>query len=457
MIKTFLITFIFYQTILFSKKIDFNAMAPLHVMHYNDSNLEEEKDWALFAKHLDEANTIGVDAISVDVWWGLVEKQNNVFHWSYYLKIFDMIIENSLDIIPIMSFHSFDPGENSKFRAPVPLWAWDLISKESGLGIQDLKYTSEDMDINKQHKYSNEYISLWADKWTLVQYSEFIREFIFVFKDYLPYFQEINISLGPTGELRYPSYNGHDGGKYPNRGRMQCFSKPAKDHFLKWMQEKYPAKTKFSDILVKSSEFKNNIKKQNYRSNPDIQNLFQWYNYSLMKHGNRVLKIAMELIPENISVGFKMPGIHWKIKDPKMARISEMTCGLINAKTLDGEEAYANSLKIVISDLPLERLIFHFTCIEQVNSTGINDFKTGYSRPEILVDEVITASKALGLIIKGENSLSKNLYNESAWLKINNILETKRLSGVTIMRVKDISKDNPLGFKQYKSVIKKNK
>ena len=80
---------------------------------------------------------------------------------------------------------------------------------------------------------------------------------------------------------------------------------------------KYQAKTKFSDILVKSSEFKNKIKEQNYRSNPDIQNLFQWYNYSLMKHGNRVLKIAMELIPENISVGFKMPGIHWKIKIQK--------------------------------------------------------------------------------------------------------------------------------------------
>ena len=80
MIKTFVITLIFHQTLLFSKKIDFNAMAPLHVMNYNDLNLEEEKDWALFAKHLDEANTIGVDAISVDVWWGFVEKQNNVFH-----------------------------------------------------------------------------------------------------------------------------------------------------------------------------------------------------------------------------------------------------------------------------------------------------------------------------------------------------------------------------------------
>ena len=456
MIKLFLITYIIYHNALFSEKIDFNAMAPLHVMHYNDSNLEENEDWVLFSKHLDEANSIGVDAISVDVWWGFVEKQNNNFYWSYYFKVFNLIIENNLDIIPIMSFHSFDPGENSKFKAPVPLWAWNLISKESGLTKQDLKYTSEDMDVYKKHKHSDEYISLWLDKWTLVQYSEFISEFISVFKDYHTYFQEINISLGPTGELRYPSYNGHDEGKFPNRGRMQCYSKPAQDHFLRWMQEKYPERKITSDILVESSELKNSLKKQNYRNNPEIQDLFEWYNYSLMEHGNRVLKVAMALIPQNISVGFKFPGIHWKIKDPILPRISEMTCGLINAKTLIGEDAYENSLKLVIKDLPLDRLIFHFTCIEQMNSTAPNDYMTGYSRPEVLVEEVSSASKKLGLLIKGENSLSKNLYNKSAWSKIENIFEAKRFSGITIMRVKDISKDNPLGHKQYMKLIKKN-
>ena len=456
MIKLFLITYIIYHTALFSEKIDFNAMAPLHVMHYNDSNLEENEDWVLFSKHLDEANSIGVDAISVDVWWGFVEKQNNNFYWSYYFKVFNLIIENNLDIIPIMSFHSFDPGENSKFKAPVPLWAWNLISKESGLTKQDLKYTSEDMDVYKKHKHSDEYISLWLDKWTLVQYSEFISEFISVFKDYHTYFQEINISLGPTGELRYPSYNGHDEGNFPNRGRMQCYSKPAQDHFLRWMQKKYPERKITSDILVESSELKNSLKKQNYRNNPEIQDLFEWYNYSLMEHGNRVLKVAMALIPQNISVGFKFPGIHWKIKDPILPRISEMTCGLINAKTLIGEDAYENSLKLVIKDLPLDRLIFHFTCIEQMNSTAPNDYMTGYSRPEVLVDEVSSASKKLGLLIKGENSLSKNLYNKSAWSKIENIFEAKRFSGITIMRVKDISKDNPLGHKQYMKLIKKN-
>ena len=51
-------------------------MAPLHIMHYHNSKIEEENDWILFGIHLKEAKRIGVEAISVDVWWGLVEIQN---------------------------------------------------------------------------------------------------------------------------------------------------------------------------------------------------------------------------------------------------------------------------------------------------------------------------------------------------------------------------------------------
>ena len=111
-------------------------MAPLHIMHYHNSKIEEENDWILFETHLEEAKRMGVDAISVDVWWGLVEEQNNQFDWSYYIRVFDMIISKDLDIIPIMSFHSFDPGKNAGFRAPIPDWVWELISKESGFKIR---------------------------------------------------------------------------------------------------------------------------------------------------------------------------------------------------------------------------------------------------------------------------------------------------------------------------------
>ena len=68
--------------------------------------------------------------------------------------------------------------------------------------------------------------------------------------------------------------------------------------------------------------------------------------------------------------------------------------------------------------------------------------------------EVSSAASELGLKIKGENSLTNNLYKNSAWLKIKEILSYKKLSGVTIMRLQDITKHNSLGNEQYKELIK---
>lgn len=437
--------------------MNFNAMAPLHVMHYYDPNIEESKDWDLLRKQLIECKEMGIDAISVDVWWGLVEKKNNKFDWEYYFKIFKEITSNNLDIIPIISFHSFDPGINSNFRAPLPDWIWQYISEESGLDIIDLKYNSEDIDENGVYKISDEYISLWVNEWAIPEYQDFISEFVFTFEDYFKYFQEINISLGPTGELRYPSYNNHDGGAYPNRGRMQCFSKPAKSDYFEWLKENKSKKNLSTSSFIESNNLKTILENEDYLNNNDIKDLFEWYNYSLMNHGNKMLKMALGIIPENIPIGFKIPGIHWRIKDPKMPRISEMTCGLINSRSLNGSLAYFNSLGIVLKDLPVERLILHFTCIEQKNPVPSADISTGYSRPEDLVAEVSSAAKDLSIKLKGENSLAKNLYKSSSWRKIEEVISNENYSGVTIMRVGDITEKNPIGKSQYKKIIKKLK
>ena len=45
-----------------SEKMDFNAMAPLHIMHYNNPDLEEREDWDLFSTHLEDCKKIGIDA-----------------------------------------------------------------------------------------------------------------------------------------------------------------------------------------------------------------------------------------------------------------------------------------------------------------------------------------------------------------------------------------------------------
>ena len=53
----------------------FNAMAPLHIMHYLNPKLEQQEDWELFREQLSECQSLWIDAITVDVWWGLVEKK----------------------------------------------------------------------------------------------------------------------------------------------------------------------------------------------------------------------------------------------------------------------------------------------------------------------------------------------------------------------------------------------
>ena len=433
----------------------FNAMAPLHVMHYLDPKIEDDNDWRLFRRQLVECHRMGIDAITVDVWWGSVEKDgNNIFDWEYYHKIFTEIISQDLDIIPILSFHSFDPGPESAFRAPVPDWVWSYLAHESGLKIIDLKYVSEDLGENENPLFSNEFVSLWVDDWVMPQYIEFMEEFLNEFQNYLHNFQEINISCGPTGELRYPSYNSHDGGKYPNRGRMQCYSDPAIQDYVDWLKKvnEGDGVTINSPSLVLPNDFKLAIKNEDYFNN-NIKTLFQWYNLSLMNHGNRMLNACLKIFPKSIPIGFKIPGIHWLIADPKMPRISEMTCGLIDGSKLDGELAYYNSLAIVLKDLPLERIILHFTCLELDNAGPNLDSIKHYSRAKDLVYDVSSAAAKLGVNIKGENALSKSLKNQAAWLRIRSALLNGDYSGITILRMNDVTFGNSLGNKEYGKII----
>lgn len=93
---------------------------------------------------------------------------------------------------------------------PIPNWIWTHYQNTDAT---ELMYKSE------QGNYSKEYVSLWADEHVLPQYEEFMQEFATQYRDIAHRFEEINISMGPAGELRYPSYNQHDSGtNFPARG-----------------------------------------------------------------------------------------------------------------------------------------------------------------------------------------------------------------------------------------------
>ena len=56
-------------------------------------------NWGAFTNDLNAVKAYGVDAVSVDVWWGLVEASgDNQFSWGYYDQLFATITNAGLDV-----------------------------------------------------------------------------------------------------------------------------------------------------------------------------------------------------------------------------------------------------------------------------------------------------------------------------------------------------------------------
>jgi beta-amylase len=93
------------------------VMAPLHM---------SEAELAQFESLLDEAKGIGVTAVSVDVWWALVETTGDQqFDSSYYDQVFQKIRGKGFKIVPILAFHKCGGGPGDTCDIPLPTWVWD--------------------------------------------------------------------------------------------------------------------------------------------------------------------------------------------------------------------------------------------------------------------------------------------------------------------------------------------
>ena len=174
-------------------------------------------------------------AVSVDVWWGLVEATGDQhFDWRYYDQVFQKIRGKGLKIVPIMAFHQCGAGPGDDCDIPLPQWVWDHFTAV-GLSANDLKYESETGTVQ------DDAIAPWATEHpaVLAQFHEFLKAFAQHFAPHAGEFLEINISLGPTGQLRYPAYNYRDGWRYPDRGNFQAYSDLAQAHFRRWALAKY--------------------------------------------------------------------------------------------------------------------------------------------------------------------------------------------------------------------------
>lgn len=434
-----------------AKTFTANVMAPLLV-----------EDRAEFRRQLAVAKQIGVDGVSVDVWWGLVEQSGDQqFNWHYYDNIFADIRAAGLKIVPIMAFHQCGGNVGDDCDIPLPAWIWQHFTK-AGISATDLQYQSE------FGNRSVETLSLWADQWVLAQYSEFMQAFAARYAALAIHISEINISMGPAGELRYPSYNSHDGNRtaYPSRGGFQAYSALAVADFRSAMQQKYQqigqlnlawhsAHTDFSQLMP-PSDGDLFIRSGAQFDTAYGRDFIRWYHDALLAHGQRMLDSALAAFNNELAVvelGFKIPGIHWKMAASDHSRRSaELAAGLIASDSPYLSEngfGYAGIIALAAHYAMQPRgVILHFTALEMDD----NPAAASQSMAKSLVAWVGAEAARQQVTIKGENALSAGVTQQHGWDNIAAVFAAGYYSGMTVLRLAQVT-DGGTGQQRYQQLI----
>lgn len=433
-----------------------NVMAPLEV-----------SDWNQFSSQLSTVKSYGVDAVTVDVWWGKVEAAgDNQFNWSYYDQVFSTITSRGLDIVPIFSFHQCGGNVGDTCNIPLPSWLWGKYTGATLNGItldaNGLKHRSE------QGNVSNETVQGWATQLVQNEYQAFTQAFVARYgTTYATRMQEINVSLGPAGELRYPSYNSHDSGTgYPTRGGLQAYSPLAVKSFQQWAVAKYGTvagvNAAWGSTLTSQTQIQPPSNAGFFFSSGDYRNttygkdFVDWYNKSLVDHGERMLDTVLAALGTSfpgVEIGYKIPGVHWSMTGPT-PRAAEVAAGLVQT-SVDMNAAgtgrgYANVVGLANRVADSGRgVILHFTCLE------FNDenFAPQYSQAKTLVGWIGAEAGRQGVKVKGENALAGGITSNNGWDNVNQAFDSFPYLGMTVLRVGEVASGT--GQTRYAQFIQK--
>ncbi len=462
-----------------------DVMAPLIIPGevQNDSGGTYNYTWDLFQQHLQAVKAIGVVAVSTDVWWGLVEKTQDEYDWSYYDKLFQYITDAGLKIHPIMSFHSCGGNVGDTYDCPIPSWIWD-VAGPGGQYINELNNPG-----------NQEYVAFWATyydtpnpgaknkTYVAKEYTEYMQEFQSHFAQYANLIQEIDVSCGPCGEWRYPSYdtyqvNGTSYGRgYPTRGYLYCYSAQAKASFIAAMQAKYPTITNLNQVWgtnlanfdaisppTNGDGFFNINDSTAYINAQYGRDFIDWYHGQMVAHGQNMLNLANSAFNDqfkNVTLGIKIPGVHWTAGgydaqnnfSNNMPRSAEVCAGIVGSNFTPDIQAngcgpgYSDSIEMVsdFKNKTKRDTTVYFTCIDMAN----NDVPDAYSMASALVFGVGTQVHNYGLTVKGENALApnngSNWDQNNFWWNINNVISYSWYDGVNILRIFNVVNDTQKG------------
>ncbi|KAE8660092.1 Beta-amylase 1 [Hibiscus syriacus] len=238
----------------------------------------------------------------------------------------------------------------------------------------DLAYTDQ------WGRRNHEYVSLGCDTLPVLKgrspvqcYADFMRAFRDNFKHLLGHtIVEIQVGMGPAGELRYPSYPEANGTwKFPGIGAFQCYDK--------YMLSSLKAAAEAAGKLEWGSTGPTDA--GHYNNWPEDTPFFK-------KEGG------------GVKISVKIAGIHWHYGTRSHA--PELTAGYYNTRYRDGYLSIAQMLA-------RHGAVFNFTCIEMRDHEQPRD---ALCAPEKLVKQLAFATASAQVPLAGENALPR--YDEYA-------------------------------------------
>ncbi|XP_062095716.1 beta-amylase 8 [Humulus lupulus] len=348
-------------------------------------------------QELSHLQSLNVDGIVVECWWGIIEGWSpQKYIWSGYRDLFNIIREFKLKLQVVVAFHEFGGSKSGDTMITLPRWVLE-IGKEN----QDIFFT------DREGRRNTECLSWGIDKERVLQgrtgievYFDLMRSFRTEFDDL---FAEgmicaVEIGLGASGELKYPSFSERMGWRYPGVGEFQCFDKYLQQSLRK------AAKLRGHSFWARGPD-----NAGHYNSRPHETGFFcergdydsyygrfflQWYGQLLIDHADNVLSLA-SLAFEETNIIVKVPEVYWWYRTPSHA--AELTSGYYNPTNQDGYspvfevlKKYSVTVKFVCSGL-------------QMSSQDIDE---AFADPEGLSWQVFNSAWDRGLAIAGENALT---------------------------------------------------
>ncbi|XP_072997382.1 inactive beta-amylase 9 [Typha latifolia] len=299
---------------------------------------------------------LGIHGVELPIFWSIAQPDSSTqFEWAGYLALAAMVRAAGLRLRVSLHLHA-----SRRPNIALPSWVSRAAAVDPNILFTD-RSGQRHMDCLS---FAVDEVPVLEGKTPIECYKGFFHGFREAFAEFFgSTITEVSVSLGPNGELRYPSFPPTTTSTHPftGVGEFQCYDKYMMSQLKRHADESNnplwglsgphdaPAYHQSPDS---TDFFKNNGGKW---ETPYGDFFLSWYSKQLLNHGDRVLSVASKMFDElPVQLSAKVPLLHWWHNTRSCP--AELTAGFYNTDRRNGYDAVAelfarNSCTMVIAGM----------------------------------------------------------------------------------------------------------